>query len=298
MKAESNEQLLELIGEALRDGPGTPAWERALAEVDAGDGEELQSLYRARERLESGKRWRQVRPGIGFTRKVMDAIDHQSDAKVRPTGPATIIAILCGILVLAVLVALLPRLFSPAKAPVPPSGDEFQHVYFATPWVQSTFDNALGGEWRATDNVAIHAEHGLHAIDTGNWGIVSTQSLPGDGYFSFDAKLDMPADGSSARVFVTDQKKELSAVITADHVQVQLPGGETVLSDSRPAGNAIDIKWLIGPASAALEINGQRAWAGANNLAGGQARFIGARFSSAKRQSTAAIREIEVRTKR
>jgi hypothetical protein len=300
MKAEENEQLLQIISDALRDGPGSHAWEQAMSAVDAEEGHELDALYRARERLESGKRWRQVRPGVGFTRKLMDAVDQQSEANVRSTGPATVIAILCGVLVLAGIAALVPMLLSHAKVPATNS-DELSNVYFATPWVQSDFANAVGGDWQVTGNLAVEASHGLRAkfpsrVDS-QWGIISVQSLGADQFFSFSTKLDVPS-GVVAQIFVNDSKGELAAVIDGDHVQIMLPGAQLASSVPCPAHSALQIRWLIGPASAALELNGQRVWAGANDLTSGQVRFIGIRFLVPGHVGNfATIENVDVKTK-
>jgi hypothetical protein len=302
MKAEEDEQLLQVISDALRDGPGTPAWEQATRAIDAGDGDELDALYRVRQRIESGKRWRQVRPGIGFTRKLMDAVDQQSEANVRSTGPATIIAFFCGVLVLAGIAVLVPMLLSHAKVPAK-NDDELSNVYFATPWVQSDFANAVGGDWRVTGNLEVKAAHGLRVAgpigkDGGQWGIVSVQSLSADQFFAFASKIDLPSDGTIAQVFVTDQKNELAGVINADQVQVMLPGAQLASATPRPKEGAIQVRWIVGPASAALEIDGQRVWAGANDLSGDEPRFVGVRFLvHTDAGGEAAIETVDVKTK-
>ncbi|HEY1683913.1 MAG TPA: hypothetical protein VGG19_04045 [Tepidisphaeraceae bacterium] len=301
MKAENDEQVLQIVSDALRDGPGSPAWQEATQLIDATDGQELDALYRVRQRLESGKRWRQVRPGVGFTRKVMEAVDHQSDATVRSTGPATIIAILCGLLIVIILAALVPMLFSPAKAPQQNTTD-FDNIYFSTPWLTSDFADSIGGEWNVTGNNPVAASHGLHAKlpnrqDT-QWAIVSAQSLNPDQFFSFTTRLDIPTDGTIAQVFITDQKNQLAAVINATNVQIMLPGNQLETTLPRPTDPALQVRWLIGPASAALEINNHRAWAGSNNLTSNQPRSIGIRFLITPHTGTAAgIENVDVRTK-
>jgi hypothetical protein len=288
MKAEEDEQLLELVSNALRDGPGSVAWEQATSMIDAGEGEELAALYRVRQRIESGKRWRQVRPGVGFTRKLMDAVDQQSEANVRSTGPATIIAILCGVLVLVGIAVLVPMLLSHAKVP--------------EPWVQSDFANAVGGDWRVTGNLEVKASHGLRAVgpingDGGQWGIQSVKSFPADQSFSFAATVDVPNDGTTAQVFVTNQENELGAMIDGQQVRVMLPGAQLAITP-RPKNGSVQIRWLIGPSSETLELDGKQIWAGTNDLSGDQPRFIGVRFLvQGPAGSGAAIENVDVRTK-
>src|ERR1700750_2686952 len=90
---------LQLITEALRAGPGSPAWREALAAIEhSPDADEFKVLYAARERLASGRQYREVRAGAGFTRKVFDAIEQEQatgDANKTAALPsANLIAIL------------------------------------------------------------------------------------------------------------------------------------------------------------------------------------------------------------
>src|SRR5213082_2776894 len=72
---------LELLTEALRAGPGTPQWREAVALLEAVPGaDEFKLLYAARERLASGRQYREIRAGAGFTSKVFDALDQEQGA--------------------------------------------------------------------------------------------------------------------------------------------------------------------------------------------------------------------------
>jgi hypothetical protein len=84
---------VELLTDALRAGPGSPAWRAAMESVAAAGGteaEEYKTLYAARERLASGRQYREVRAGPAFTRSVFDAIEHERDAagSTPGAGPA------------------------------------------------------------------------------------------------------------------------------------------------------------------------------------------------------------------
>ena len=64
---------LQLLTDALRAGPGSPEWRAAMESVAAAGGteaEEYKTLYAARERLASGRQYREVRAGPAFTRSV------------------------------------------------------------------------------------------------------------------------------------------------------------------------------------------------------------------------------------
>src|SRR5690349_18877888 len=98
---EQSDEFMELLTDALRAGPGSPEWHRAVGEARKRGGEsadEYALLWTAREHLASGKSYRDVRPGPGFTRKVMGAIEAEPTvaAKKAPksASAATWIAIL------------------------------------------------------------------------------------------------------------------------------------------------------------------------------------------------------------
>ena len=69
---------LKLLTDALRAGPASPQWHEAVTQLRAGgvngsdaSADEYRLLVAARENLESGREYRSVRAGPGFTRKVM-----------------------------------------------------------------------------------------------------------------------------------------------------------------------------------------------------------------------------------
>src|SRR5882757_10204675 len=83
-----SEQFMTLLTDALRAGPGSPEWHQAVGVLRTSGGakgaDEMQMLVRAREDLESGRGYRAVRAGAGFTRNVMEGIEEE--AKAAPKG--------------------------------------------------------------------------------------------------------------------------------------------------------------------------------------------------------------------
>src|ERR1700719_2596470 len=96
-----SEQMMTLLTDALRSGRGSPEWHQAVSVLRAqnGDVDEYKLLYAARERLESGKEYRSVRPGPGFTRKVFTELE-QNPAGRKPPGTGSLIV---GLAVLTIL---------------------------------------------------------------------------------------------------------------------------------------------------------------------------------------------------
>src|SRR3954468_1272868 len=84
-----SDQFLKLLTEALRAGPGSPQWHEAVNQLknsSIADADEYPILINAREHLESGRDYRSIRAGPGFTRKLMNAIDQEAAAEV-PSPP-------------------------------------------------------------------------------------------------------------------------------------------------------------------------------------------------------------------
>ena len=113
--AFETDDLLKLLTDALRRGPGSPQWQQAvarLADPATPNRDELQLLITVRERLESGKPYRQVRPGASFTRAVFEKIDADvadtggGDAPRRSILPLLVAAVSLVVLAIAASVLL------------------------------------------------------------------------------------------------------------------------------------------------------------------------------------------------
>src|SRR5665213_1974453 len=102
-----SDPFFELLTDALRAGPGSPQWHEAvttLRERGSQGNDEMRLLIEARENLESGRNFRSVRAGQGFTRKLMGRVDEASaSGPGRGIPTATIVAIFCGLLIVAVV---------------------------------------------------------------------------------------------------------------------------------------------------------------------------------------------------
>src|SRR2546421_8100566 len=96
-----SDEFMTLLTDALRAGPGSPEWSQAVKALRASNQnmDEYTLLYTAREHLESGKDYRSVRAGPGFTRKLLGGIEQESQSGTGvPT--ASIIALLAAVTIL------------------------------------------------------------------------------------------------------------------------------------------------------------------------------------------------------
>src|SRR5688572_8340922 len=140
---------LQLLTDALRAGPGTPEWRAALESIKSGGGsgaggDEYKLLYTARERLASGRQYREVRAGPGFTRRVFEAIeqDEAGEGSIPRAMPAAnLIAAISALVILGVL-ALVVWLIIPSNGTGRPN--DLSQTYFVSRIAESTFDTGVG----------------------------------------------------------------------------------------------------------------------------------------------------------
>src|ERR671912_557275 len=104
-----HDPFFQLLTEALRAGPGSAQWGEAVAKLRDGGlegGDEYKLILRAREDIGLGRDFRKVSAGPGFTRKVLDAVEREGTRR-QGLPTATIVAILAGLVILAVIVTVI-----------------------------------------------------------------------------------------------------------------------------------------------------------------------------------------------
>src|SRR6476620_9561082 len=99
---DTNDPFLTLLTDALRAGPGSPEWHQAVSQlkVSGENVDEYKLLIEAREALESGRDYRSVRAGAGFTRKLLTELENKAPVARSLT---TWIAALAGFVIVAII---------------------------------------------------------------------------------------------------------------------------------------------------------------------------------------------------
>lgn len=298
--------MFVLLTDALRAGPGSPQWHDAvtrLREQGAQDTDEYKLLITARERLESGKEYRSVRPGPDFTRKVMENIENQP-APRRPFPTAIVIGILCAAAIIVVIGAVLWRTMSRTE-----TGQEQQELQalndnakqFLTTVAQNDFHAPIADPWHKIGMLDLDLTGGLHpsgvaaanAAQLGG-GVVYNNPLPADQQFSLEATIHIPQMGTEATVqlFVAADKnfsndkaidgRELVWQLRGNQEQVITNGNVQTGQLTAPVGGDETIRLIVGRDVAIVEAIGadkksRDLWKGSNQL-GTTARFAGIRF--------------------
>src|SRR5436190_15011609 len=177
----ASDQFLQLLTDALRAGPGSPEWHEAVEALRTNgiaEKNEYRLLISARENLEKGKKYRSVRAGPGFGRKLDDALD--AEATGRKGAPTTsVVAIVSAGLLLAAAAVLLYLLF-PGGAPTA-AIEKLSTTYFVEPVLERGFDYSIAKDFDRIGSLNIETQRGLHpagedqSVALSGGGIVWTQ---------------------------------------------------------------------------------------------------------------------------
>jgi hypothetical protein len=302
MDIESQEFFV-LVTDALRAGPGSPQWHQAVVALREKQGgmDEYAMLYQAREHLESGKGYREVRAGPGFTRRVMDAVDQESEGgPKRGPSTATWIAIVSAV-ALVVIAGVVALLIVPGRLGQQEAVKQLEQTYFVEPWMTTNFDSASSGQqWQLIGSLPVSVEHGLtpattqpaRSKDYVGGGVASAWPLPADKSFAIEATVSAEGAGDDTitQVFVSDDSKfsedrgasghEVACMIQNGVAKVALPDGTVVDSGLKVASlpQPILMRVAFNGGAAAVDVGGKRIWIGGNQLDRETPRHVGVRF--------------------
>jgi hypothetical protein len=300
-----SDQFLKLLTEALRAGPGSPQWHEAvnqLKESSLADADEFRMLINAREHLESGRDYRSIRAGPGFTRKVMSAIDQEAAAQAPSPPSAGIIAIVATAAIITV-VTIVAIIWSRGGA-VQPNASDLQSIVFSQTSVSTDFaqTTAIPPEWRtfglapmiASRTRGLGAPH-VHAgqsddKDYRGGGIYSASGIPPTQTFAFEATIHQykVSDNVAVQIFITDtpdfdknpkaaSAHELVCYLLNGTINIAKPDGSIQGSGTKAKDlNHIQIK--LDKQSVLIENDGQTLYSGAHDLSPNKARYCGVRF--------------------
>lgn len=293
-----SDPLFQLLTDALRAGPQSAEWSQAVARVREGGGaeaDEYSLLLHARENLESGKEYKAVRAGAGFTRNLFGKIDEEKEA-VKSKGPPTanLLAIGAGVVLLGVIVIIA---FMIGRGGGEKTAEETLPALFPTTIVSTHFAPAdtgmtLGGQG-ATDTAG-----GLKP------GTDAFVARPIEGRFEIEADVSVPpgaSEGPLVQVIVPggdlDPRTSGAAALS-----LQLLGGSqrVVVGDQNInaaalVGGQTTVRIVVGNTKAAVYSNKQLLWSGNHGLPPGP-KTPGVRVGAAKGANQPVVTSVRVRT--
>lgn len=319
-----NDPFLLLLTDALRAGPGSPEWHEAVAKLKSGGEQvdEYRLLIEAREALESGRDYRSVRAGPGFTRKLLSNLEADpSDAAKRPFPLAGFIAGV-SLLVIAVVVGICIHAFSsrgPANSAPHGNVDELANTYLPTTILSTVFDSGIPAGWRKIGSLPVEIDKGLVAAKVAvpengfiGGGVVVSDPIPADQTFSVSITLHVHATGPGLipQVFVANSPDFSSDRATsAQELVWELEGSEQkVVVGGRVEKQArlpkqaqsLTVRIILNKDLAIVEsVDGEshRLWSGPHTL-GDQPRYVGVRFIRTGGKSDADISFQSVRVQK
>ncbi|HWE02324.1 MAG TPA: hypothetical protein VG326_07910 [Tepidisphaeraceae bacterium] len=321
-----NDPFFELLTDALRAGPGSPQWHEAVTTLrgrgSEGD-DEMRLLIEARENLESGRGYRAVRAGQGFTRKLMGQIENASaSGPGRGIPTATLIAVVCGLLIVGVVAYVVNRL-APHEVGSSQQIDNLQdksHRFFDT-MTTATFAGAMPEGWVAIGSLPLDEANGLRpaaAADKGakdlGGGVRWSKTVEPAQAFAMEVSVDAPEPSGALLLeafvsadanFSADKGTSSHDLVWQLHGREQrvLLGGSSQSLLATPTFNHGDmVRLILDQNVAIIEVvsaggKTQRLWAGPHDL-GKNPRYVGVRFlqTGASGKADISVKEIKVTT--
>ncbi len=297
--AIESDPLFTLLTDALRAGPGSPQWSQAVAQIRArgAEGSEYDALITARDNLESGREYRTVRAGAGFTRKLFTRIDEQAESTGSGLPTTTWVAALSAVAIVVVL-GLIAYLLIPGTEKPSPGLEQLTSTMFATPLQTLKFDGPLPAEWSPIGSLPLDTAHGLRASIPGTkatlgGGVYWTSPISADQPIAIEAnvRVNRPVEDLTLQLFVTDKPDFSTDRGSSSHelvwqskgpiAQVFLPSGLSEGQVERSANTKErTVRIIFNRDLAMIDMNGgkQRLWAGPNQLSPTQPRYVGIRL--------------------
>jgi hypothetical protein len=290
-----NDEFLKLLTDALRAGPGSPQWHEAvlrLRQSEMAEADEYKMILTAREHLESGRDYRAIHAGPGFTRKVMQQIDDEASRPAHVGPSATMLAIFGGMVLLAavaVLVVIIVRSSPPGQATL----DDLRQTIFSRSTVSVNFaQDGIPGDWRTLGIEPVAGPRGIRGgVQKGSdreyrrGALYMPIPLSADELFAVEASLHManPTDRLDLHLFVSEDP---AAAQPRDFV-VDLKNGD--LAAYRPDGSAagklvklprgdVQLTMKLDSRHIIVEAGGETLYAGPHGLSPDTHRYPGIRF--------------------
>ena len=298
-----SDQRLRLLTDALRAGPGSPEWRDAIAQLRGdvqGIGlDDRDLLLRVREHLASGKSYREIRAGAGFTRKVIEAVDREAEQRNGPAVDANWIALISA-LVLVGVISVIAYFVWPKSGDgntAPAAARTLANTYFVTTAESISFDDSIGQNWMTFGSLGLMADNGLRPVINQSsdqfrgGGIYWDRPIPADQPFAVEGSIAIPRSTPAAIVqfFVTDQKDFAGKSATSSHeLALSLKNGEVnlIMPDGRVAGQSLrlknqkqtlDVRIAMDQENVLVEANHQRIYEDKHGLEA-KSRTVGMRF--------------------
>jgi hypothetical protein len=297
-----------LITDALRDGPGSPAWDAAVQQLDKLELvkpsgvpiDDYRRLCTAREHLESGKEFRSIRPGPKFTQRLWTAMDAAGERRFWSTR--RLLAVVSGALVLAGCVFMIWEMI-PRGSTADRDIALLSETLFSKPLasLDASGLDASGGsqsDWTAAGALPLVGDRGLtlpvddkHSLPAGG-GFVLANPIAADMPIAIECRFQVNRATADLvpEVAVSDTNDFANATATSSHelvfavegrqVKVIAPDGRIAAQAELPGDGRgeLTVRFRIDQQAAIVEMNGQAVFRGPVGLSVRSKRFVAVRI--------------------
>lgn len=243
---EHPDEFFVLLTDALRAGPGTEPWNKAVDQLGvSSNADEARALLAVRQELESGRSYRSVRPGPMFTHRVMASVAGATAVGrlkwlrwVSLKGIAGMVAA-SAVVAGAVGGLVVEQRVITGQPPLPTSWS--QKPQAPGGWSDETFDIILPGDWVATGTLKLAAVHGLRLADEirpgESGGLV--REIPFPAKTGIDIKVStsyIDGAGITPEIFLTDDddyaapRHEFVWTVEDSRPRVRQPSGREIVA--------------------------------------------------------------------
>ncbi|HEV7301197.1 MAG TPA: hypothetical protein VGN72_17660 [Tepidisphaeraceae bacterium] len=289
--------FLQLLTDALRAGPGSPEWHQATTKLrrDGIEGNnEHAMLIAVREHLASGKDYRTVRAGPGFTRRLMERLDEEPVGQRRTLPLATLMAAVGAATLALFFVGLFVLMLRGGGGDATAELAGLRNSAFTQTISSASFDGEIPIGWTG-DRAMFDASAGLRPAATRPAANLSMQVLAdpviaADGSAAFEVLLRPPTDPNTiVQIFVTDSAGAAESGQMPPGLLWVLQGGDgrVALPSGRLSGGASTfpttpvgtlVRLVVGPRSAIISVGDRELFAAEHGLSDDANRRFGVRF--------------------
>lgn len=295
-----SDQLLVLLTDALAAGPGSPAWHAAVTQLrDSGvdSADEMTLLLRAREHLESGKDFRTIRAGAGFTKQLMSSLD--ATPITAPTRQSN--RLLVGVSVAIIAVALAAVIVLLIRSSNDATNDNTNSGVLINNVASVDFEDGIPDDWEHIGGLSLTTTRNLlrpedkGPADATGAGLGWKKVLPAAEPFTFSAACRLPKTDSDwvAQMFISDAAAFRTGTGVTAHefvwlcqghsVSVISPSGQVLTQQTLPTDsrNYLPVRLTVNGSHIVVEQSNRQLWAGENELDPTKPRTVGLRFIKA-----------------
>ena len=305
--------LLRLLTDALREGPGSPAWHGAIERLNkidaAGDlavnptTSQYRRLCQAREHLESGKEFRSIRPGPGFTARLWSALDSQGASKAWDTrGLLTAFAAACVLLgCVAVIWQMIPR-----GSAIDRDTASLSTMLFTRPLASINPSDLSQPDWRAVGASPLSAAEVIpqgvartfclpledHRTPPTGGGFALVKPLDAGTAFAIEARFQLNkvdadivpelavSDVDDFTAVTATSPHELLFALEGKQAKIVAPSGRLIAQTELPGDGRgeLTVRFRVNRQAVIIEMNGRNFFAGELGLSLTGDRYVAARI--------------------